>query len=194
MIALREQFGDDFPERVAKIFSADGLLAKAKNFEYRPEQQEMAVAVARALQEEKHLVVEAGTGVGKSLAYLVPAILFALEQKKKAVVSTYTINLQEQLIYKDIPILQKLLPVEFEAALWKGRQNYLCPKRLERAMQHSGELFTSPEQDELKRIWEWSHTTREGTLSDFAVEPDTNVCSQVRSCPHNRTTQSCREQ
>ena len=84
-------------------------------------------------------MIEAGTGVGKSLAYLVPAILYAIEKKKKAVVSTYTINLQEQLIYKDIPILQKVLPVEFEAALWKGRQNYLCPRRLERAVQYAGD-------------------------------------------------------
>src|SRR5438105_8177750 len=167
MIALKDSLGSDFVERVQAIFGADGLLARARNFEYRPEQQKMAVAVARALEEERHLVVEAGTGVGKSLAYLVPSILYALEQKKKAVVSTYTINLQEQLIYKDIPILQKILPVEFEAALWKGRQNYLCPRRLERAMQHAHELFTSPEQEELKRIWEWSQATREGTLSDF---------------------------
>src|SRR5205809_408670 len=120
MIALRENFNGDFVERIGKIFSPDGLLAHAKNFEYRAEQQQMAVAVARALSEDRHLAVEAGTGVGKSLAYLVPAILFAKEQKKKAIVSTYTINLQEQLIYKDIPILQKILPIEFESALWKG--------------------------------------------------------------------------
>src|ERR1700732_2309569 len=135
MIALRDNLGSDFVEEVRSLFSESGLLAKAKNFEYRPEQQAMAVAVARALEEERHLVVEAGTGVGKSLAYLVPAILFARERKKKAVISTYTIKLQEQLVYKDIPILQKVLPVEFEAVLWKGRQNYLCPKRLDRAIQ-----------------------------------------------------------
>src|SRR4029077_10186115 len=111
--------------RVRTIFAEGGLLSKARNFEYRPQQQEMAVAVAEALEEEGHLVVEAGTGVGKSLAYLVPAILFALEQKKKAIISTHTINLQEQLLYKDIPILQKDLPETFEAALMKGRQNYI---------------------------------------------------------------------
>src|SRR3954463_11332752 len=142
MIALKESLGSDFVERVRTIFSEDGLLAKAKNFEYRPEQQEMAVAVARALEEEQHLVVEAGTGVGKSLAYLVPAILFALEQKKKAIISTHTINLQEQLLYKDIPILEKVLPVEFKAALMKGRQNFVCPRRLEKALQQSNDLFT----------------------------------------------------
>ncbi|MEI9894893.1 MAG: DEAD/DEAH box helicase [Chthoniobacter sp.] len=147
-----------------EIFSETGLLAKAKNFEYRPEQQEMAVAVATALSEQRHLVVEAGTGVGKSLAYLVPAVLWALEKKKKAVISTYTINLQEQLVYKDIPIVQKVLPVEFEVMLWKGRANYLCPLRLERAVAHAQELFTSPEQSELTRIWEWAQTTQDGTL------------------------------
>ena len=158
MIALKDSLGTDFVERVRTIFSENGLLSKAKNFEYRPEQQEMAMAVAQTLEENRHLVVEAGTGVGKSLAYLVPAILFALEQHKKAIVSTHTINLQEQLLYKDIPILKKVLPVEFEAALLKGRQNYLCPRRLERALQQSNELFTGPEQTELTRLAEWSRS------------------------------------
>src|SRR5215210_863671 len=156
MIALRENLGSDFVDRVRTIFGESGLLAKAKNFEYRREQQEMAVAVARVLEEEQHLVVEAGTGVGKSIAYLIPAILFALEQKEKAIISTHTINLQEQLLYKDIPILKKVLPVEFEAALMKGRQNYLCPRRLERALQQQNELFTGPEQNELERIADWA--------------------------------------
>ncbi|HYR58052.1 MAG TPA: helicase C-terminal domain-containing protein [Chthoniobacteraceae bacterium] len=191
MIAPAEAFEDSFPERVRAMFGEHGALAKAKNFEYRPEQQEMAVAVARALHEERHLVVEAGTGVGKSLAYLVPAVLWAHEQKKKAVVSTYTINLQEQLVFKDIPIVQKLLPFEFEAMLWKGRANYLCPMRLERAIAHAGELFTSPEQSELERIREWAQTTMDGTLSDFAVEPDSHVWSQVCSEAHICTTKTC---
>src|SRR5881398_1262791 len=124
MIALRDSIGPDFVETTESFFSANGLLAKAKNFEHRPQQQ-MAAAVARALEEERHLVVEAGTGVGKSLAYLRPAVQFALEQKKKAIISTHTINLQEQLLYKDIPILQKVLPETFDAALIKGRQNYV---------------------------------------------------------------------
>src|SRR3977135_458511 len=135
MIALKDSLGTDFVERVRTIFSENGLLSTAKNFEYRPEQQEMAMAVAQTLEENRHLVVEAGTGVGKSLAYLVPAILFALEQHKKAIVSTHTINLQEQLVHKDIPSLTKTMPVEFEAALMKGRQNHLSPRRMERALQ-----------------------------------------------------------
>src|SRR5258705_3571420 len=112
MIALKDSLGTDFVERVRTIFSENGLLSKAKNFEFRPQQQEMAAAVATALEEERHLVIEAGTGVGKSLAYLTPAILLAIEQHKKAIVSTHTINLQEQHLYKDIPILKEILSVE----------------------------------------------------------------------------------
>src|ERR1043166_3765182 len=150
MIALRDSLGSDLVEEVRSLFSQDGALAKAKNFEYRPQQQDMAVAGGRAREEERRLVVEAGTVVGKSIAYLAPAILYAIAEKKKAVISTHTINLQEQLLYKDIPILKKILPIEFEAALMKGRQNYLCPRRLARALQSAQELFTGPEQNELQ--------------------------------------------
>jgi ATP-dependent DNA helicase DinG len=191
MIALRDSFGSDFIDQVSSLFSEDGLLAQAKNFEYRPEQQAMAVAVARALQEERHLVVEAGTGVGKSIAYLAPSILYAIDQKKKAVISTHTINLQEQLLYKDIPILKKILPIEFEAALMKGRQNYLCPRRLERALQQVGELFTTSEAAELAHLAQWARTTKDGSLSDLAVEPDPKVWTQVCSEAHVCTAKSC---
>ena len=194
MIALKDSLGTEFVERVRAIFSENGQLSKAKNFEFRPQQQEMAAAVARVLEEERHLVVEAGTGVGKSLAYLTPAILFALEQHKKAIVSTHTINLQEQLLYKDIPILKKILPVEFEAALMKGRHNYLCPRRLERALQQQNELFTGPEQNELTRLAEWVGTTRDGSHSDLSVEPDPKVWTQVCSEPHICTGKSCGQQ
>src|SRR5436190_2290565 len=191
MIALKDSLGTEFVERVRTIFSEDGLLSKAKNFEFRPQQQEMAVAVARALEEDRHLVVEAGTGVGKSLAYLAPAILFALEQHKKAIISTHTINLQEQLLYKDIPILKKTLPVEFDAALMKGRGNYVCPRRLERALQSSKELFTGPEESELLRIAEWASKTRDGSLSDLSIEPDPKVWTQVCSEAHICTQKTC---
>src|SRR5437773_1779895 len=191
MIALKNSLGTDFVERIQIIFSENGRLTKAKNFEFRPQQQEMAAAVAQALEEERHLVVEAGTGVGKSLAYLAPAILFALEQHKKAIVSTHTINLQEQLLDKDIPILKKILPVDFEAALMKGRQNYLCPRRLERALQQQNELFTGPEQNELTRLAQWARTTRDGSLSDLSVEPDPKVWMQVCSEAHICTQKTC---
>src|SRR6058998_688726 len=190
MIALKDVVSSEFVERV-HAFSANGPLSRAKNFEFRPQQQEMAARVAQALEEERHLVVEAGTGVGKSLAYLVPAILFALERHKKAIVSTHTINLQEQLLHKDIPILKKVLPVEFDAALMKGRQNYLCPRRLERALQSANELFTGPEQGELQRLAEWASTTRDGSLSDISAEPDPKVWMQVCSEAHICTQKTC---
>src|SRR5437868_6000640 len=191
MIALKNNLGSEFVERVRGFFSEQGPLSKAKNFEFRPEQQEMAARIAQALEEEQHLVVEAGTGVGKSLGYLVPSVLFALERHKKAIISTHTINLQEQLLYKDIPILKKLLPVEFEAALMKGRQNYLCPRRLERALQNEQELFTGSERSELQRLAEWARTTRDGSLSDLSVEPDAKVWTQVCSEPHICTQKTC---
>ena len=191
MIALKDSLGTEFVERVRAIFSENGSLSKATNFEFRPQQQEMALAVARALEEDRHLAVEAGTGVGKSLAYLAPAILFALEHHKKAIVSTQTINLQEQLLHKDIPILKKILPVEFEAALMKGRQNYLCPRRLERALQNANELFTGPEQNELTRLAEWAGATRDGSLSDLPIEPDPKVWTQVCSEAHLCTQKTC---
>src|ERR1700704_79955 len=191
MIALKDNLGSELVERVRGFFSKKGPLSKAKKFEFRPQQQEMATRVAQALEEERHLVIEAGTGVGKSLGYLVPAILLALEQHKKAIISTHTINLQEQLLHKDIPILKKTLPVEFEAALMKGRQNYLCPRRLERALQSARELFTGPEESELQRIAEWASTTRDGSLSDLSIEPDPKVWAQVCSEAHICTQKTC---
>src|SRR5881296_1840205 len=173
--------GLDLVKQVEEIFSPSGLLSRAKNFEYRPQQQQMAVAVARALQAREHLVVEAGTGVGKSLAYLIPAILFATANNKKAVVSTHTINLQEQLTEKDLPMLATILPVKFRFTMLKGRGNYLCTRRLHKAMQQADALFTSPETQELDRIYEWSKKTGDGSLSDFDIEPDAKVWSQVCS-------------
>jgi ATP-dependent DNA helicase DinG len=177
---------NDLVKQVEEIFSESGILSRAKNFEFRPQQQQMAVAVARALENREHLAVEAGTGVGKSLAYLVPAILFAVQNKKKAVVSTHTINLQEQLTEKDLPMLTGVLgalpqPVNFQFTMLKGRANYLCTRRLQKAMQQSGHLFTSSEGEELQRIYEWAQTTKDGSLSDFNIEPDPKVWSQVCS-------------
>jgi ATP-dependent DNA helicase DinG len=178
--------GVDLVAQVEAIFSPTGLLSRAKNFEYRPQQQQMAVAVARALQDRGHLAVEAGTGVGKSLAYLIPAILFAVAHKKKAVVSTHTINLQEQLTEKDLPMLADVLgalavPVKFNFTMLKGRGNYLCTYRLNKALQQAGKLFTSSEKKELERIVKWSKTTKDGSISDFEIEPDPKVWAEVCS-------------
>lgn len=191
MIAPLDQFPSSLEKEVHDIFSEGGRMASAKNFEYRPQQQQMATAVARALENRSHLLVEAGTGVGKSLAYLIPSVLFAGANSRKAVISTHTINLQEQLFYKDIPIVQKLMPEEFSATLLKGRQNYLCPHRLERAMAQPGDLFVNAEVEELKRIWEWSLKTKDGTLSDFDKPPDYKVWNQVCSEPHQCTPRTC---
>jgi len=185
MISIIEQqpadTGSDLVAQVEAIFSPNGILSRASNFEYRPQQQQMAMAVARALEHGEHLAVEAGTGVGKSLAYLVPSILFAVARSKKAVISTYTINLQEQLIEKDLPMLEQVLPVKFSYTMLKGRQNYLCTRRLRKAMQTADSLFTSPEVQELHRIYEWSKTTKNGSLSDFEEEPDPKVWEHVCS-------------
>ncbi|MFC4993182.1 ATP-dependent DNA helicase [Rubritalea tangerina] len=167
------------------------MLSKSPDFAYRSQQQEMAVEVAKALEESRVLTVEAGTGVGKSLAYLIPAVKFALASGRKAVLSTHTINLQEQLTGKDIPIVRKLLGEDFDAVLLKGRQNYVCPLRLRIAMDSKGDLFTSSEVEELKEIWEWAEGTKDGTLSELDFRPSPKVWSQVCSEAHICTPRTC---
>ncbi len=177
--------------RMEEIFAPGGLLSAANNYEFRPQQLLMAQRVAETLARSGHLVVEAGTGTGKSLAYLVPSVLAAMEEGRKAVISTHTINLQEQLLYKDLPLVAKLLPGEFDAALLKGRQNYLCPRRLHKAMENRAELFTTVEMIELERILDWSKRTRDGSLADLDPLPDPGVwnlvCSEAGIC----TQRSC---
>lgn len=163
------------------IFSVDGRLSSSDDFEYRSEQQQMAVAVADALVGESCVAVEAGTGVGKSLAYLLPAVRYAIETGRKAIISTHTINLQEQLVRKDLPLVKNLVPGDWEAVLLKGRGNYLCPMRLRRAWEQQGDLFGQQETSELKRIWDWAEKTREGTKSDLDFEPSLKVWAQVCS-------------
>lgn len=180
-----------FEREVEELFGPEGSLASIKGFEWRGEQQRMAAAVAGALEGRSHLVVEAGTGVGKSLAYLLPAVLHAKRTGRKALVSTHTINLQEQLLYKDIPLVRGLLGEEFEAVLLKGRQNYLCPTRLARALRAGGDLFTAEERPELERLREWSRSTSEGSLSDLPFEPSPQLWSQVCSEQHLCTPKSC---
>jgi len=196
MISLREEDGPTgrsaFENAIHGIFSETGKLSGAAHFEFRPEQQEMACAVARTLEQDRHLVVEAGTGVGKSLAYLIPAVLHAFRTKKKAILSTHTIALQEQLMHKDIPFVQNLLDEDFEAVLLKGRHNYLCTTRLARALgQSGGDLFTGEQRNELERIRKWSLTTKDGSLSDFLEQPDPGVWEEVRSEQHLCTPKTC---
>src|SRR6187399_1798609 len=101
----------EFTNEIKEIFSPTGLLSELEGFEYRQQQQHMAISIADSLESGAHNIIEAPTGVGKSLAYLVPSILYALANERKAIISTCTINLQEQLINKDIPALAKILPV-----------------------------------------------------------------------------------
>ncbi|HEY2574474.1 MAG TPA: ATP-dependent DNA helicase [Verrucomicrobiaceae bacterium] len=178
-------------ERMGAAFSESGALAKSPDFEFRPQQQRMARVVSRALETNKPVVIEAATGVGKSLAYLLPAVTFALEQDRKAIISTHTINLQEQLILKDLPIVQKITGRQFRAELLKGRGNYVCPQRLEKAIQSAQSLFTSSEHVELQRLWEWCQKTTDGTLSSIDFTPAPKVWSQVCSEPHVCTPRRC---
>jgi ATP-dependent DNA helicase DinG len=183
---------------VEAFFQPGGGLARARQgaehpFEHRVQQQQMAAAVADAVELERHLAVEAGTGVGKSFAYLVPLILMAVQQKVQVVVSTYTISLQEQLMYKDIPFLQQHLGVEFKATLVKGRSNYLCLRRLARTRHMEGELFKTGQALELDRLHHWAATTAEGSLQDMDEQPSSEVWSSV-CCEHgNCLWQKCPE-
>lgn len=177
--------------RMGEAFAEDGLLSRSPDFEYRPQQQRMAKIVGKALEKSKAVVIEAATGVGKSLAYLFPSVTHALEHGKKAIISTHTINLQEQLLHKDLPIVAKLIHTPFRAELLKGRANYLCPQRLERAFQSTPDLFTTAEAADLKRIWEWSQKTTDGTLSDLDFSPSPKVWSQCCSEAHLCTPRRC---
>lgn len=188
-----ERAGESLPARMRAFFAEDGAMSEGDDFEYRPQQQAMAEAVGEALATSSPLMVEAGTGVGKSLAYLIPAMLHAAANQKKAVVSTHTINLQEQLILKDIPLAMKVLGLDLRAVLYKGRGNYLCPRRLESAMGQTGDLFSSSEEQELQAIWEWSRQTKDGSLSDLSFVPNPKVWALVRSEPHLCTKRRCKD-
>lgn len=167
-------------------------------YESRPQQLEMAAAVEHAIDAREHLVVEAGTGTGKSFAYLVPAILAATAgqgdggPRRKVVISTHTISLQEQLIAKDIPFLNAVLPVEFSAVLVKGRSNYISLRRLKGAVDRSNSLFSKPEEiEDLGQIVDWSRKTGDGSLSDLSFKPASSVWDEVRSEHGNCLGKSC---
>src|SRR5271157_3320698 len=154
----------------AEILGPSGrIAARLPNYEHRDEQLAMADAVADAIEKRHHLVVEAGTGVGKSFAYLVPAILAACEKiengdkdapPRRVVISTHTISLQEQLLSKDLPLLRSVMPVEFTAVLAKGRRNYLSRRRLKNALGRAAALFTEEEDyEQLRAIDAWARET-----------------------------------
>lgn len=184
------------------VLGPEGLIARRlSNYEQRPQQMEMAEAVAKAIKDQHHLVVEAGTGVGKSFAYLVPAILAATEkeasenddeQPLRVVISTHTISLQEQLILKDLPLLNSVIPREFSAVLVKGRRNYISLRRLHKALGRSASLFDKFESsDQLRDLRTWSEQTNDGSLSDLPYQPFPQVWDEVASDHGNCMGRRC---
>ncbi len=148
-------------DALAALLEEDGAFARRfPGYEHRPQQVEMLRAVARALNEGRHLIVEAPTGVGKSLAYLLPAVYWATQNAERVVVSTNTINLQEQLQRKDLPDLAQTLNIDFRSAVLKGRSHYLCPARLE-ALRRVGPA-SPQEMDVLARVLIWLPNTPDG--------------------------------
>ena len=166
---------------IERDFGADGPLAKGFSaYESRDGQRDMATSIARTYANGGVALLEAGTGVGKSMAYLVPALRWAAANKERTVVSTNTITLQEQLFGKDLPLLADLLsdqPVRF--ALLKGWRNYLCLSRLAQAQAGSASLFEAPQREELENIVAWSKVTKDGSLSDLATPPRPDVWDEV---------------
>ncbi len=168
---------------VADWLAEDGPLAgHLTGYESRPQQHEMAVAVATAFRDSHNLAVEAGTGVGKTFGYLLPAIEQVIHEKRRVVVSTHTIALQEQLIQKDIPTLQAALGLDFKAELVKGRGNYLGLRRLQQASQRQKTLFnTRDARSTLHMLEDWAYETKDGSLSDLTEAPPMDVWEKVRS-------------
>jgi ATP-dependent DNA helicase DinG len=155
-----------------EIFGPGGLIARAHpDYEHRPGQAEMAAAVMRAFEERRHLVVEAGTGTGKTLAYLVPAVAAAVGRGSRVVVSTGTKNLQEQLMEKDIPFLQRVLPRKFTAAYMKGRGNYACLNRVRRA-ESSPILEGLDDVDYFDEVRRWARESVTGDRAELTELPE----------------------
>lgn len=178
----------------ASILGPDGVIAQQlSHYEPRTQQLQMADAVAEAIAERRHLMVEAGTGVGKSFAYLVPAIQAATANKDcRVIISTHTISLQEQLVHKDIPFLQGVMPQPFNATLVKGRSNYLSLRRLRGAQQRAGALLVDVgATEQLQQIGRWSRTTQDGSRSDLSFQPQPAVWDLVESDSGNCLGRGC---
>ncbi len=177
------------------LFSSEGVIAGelGENYEYRDEQISAMSCFTSSFNEEKISLVEAGTGTGKTLSYLVPSIYWSLLNNERVVVSTNTINLQEQLISKDIPLLRRSLNRNFKYSLVKGMKNYLCLLRLETLNEGLFDLTDSSEEESVNSIREWSRTTSDGSLSDLSFVPtdelwdkvsaESESCIRVK-CPH----------
>ena len=169
------------PDLIDKYFFPDGALAKVlPSFEFRSEQADLARSVVEAFNHKSFLLAEAGTGVGKSLAYLIPAALWAIRHGQRVVISTNTINLQEQLLNKDLPLLTEHLGLPVKAALIKGRSNYLCRRRVKEL---AAELLADAQSldDELKALLAWAQTTVDGSRADFPSLPSAAAWEMVSS-------------
>jgi ATP-dependent DNA helicase DinG len=188
-----------FMSSSAEILGPNGrIAARLANYEHRPQQLEMADAVALAIERKKHLIVEAGTGVGKSFSYLVPAILATASPtaedtpRRRVVISTHTISLQEQLLRKDIPFLRSIIPQEFTAVLVKGRGNYISLRRLKNALRRSAGLFSDDEEfSQLRQLATWAKETGDGSLSDLDYRPLPQVWDEVASDHGNCMGRNC---
>ncbi len=180
--------------KVEDILGENGAIARElDSYEERIQQIEMAKAIEDAIQEEEHLIVEAGTGIGKSLAYLIPFIYWAVEEKNRILISTYTKTLQEQLIKRDLPFLKDTLKIDFDFALVVGGENYLCLRMLERARTY-GLLDTKKEVNQLGKIFKIQPYLIRGLKSELDFEPLFKVWHRVcrnadlcmgRGCPHH---------
>jgi len=161
------------PNEIRDIFGPDGSLARVHpNYEPRDSQIDMAAEVIKILESGTVGLLEAGTGTGKSLAYLVPALKWALRGRRRVVVSTRTINLQEQHLKQDLPILEEIVGEPFKAVLFKGRGNYLCFRKRDLLGMDSGEvLLEFDDLREVQQIIDWSRSTDDGSLSDLPFVP-----------------------
>jgi ATP-dependent DNA helicase DinG len=179
-------------EEIASVLEYGGPFSRYfQSFEQRPEQVDMLRAVTNALSYGNHLMVEAGTGVGKSFAYLVPAALFALQNNTRVVVSTNTINLQDQLIQRDLPNLSQALDLDFRFAVLKGRSNYLCPRRLEN-LRHYGPR-TAQELRVLAKVMVWQINNQSGDRSELNLTgpPEREVWVRISAEDDACTTETC---
>ena len=162
------------------LIAAGGALSKmSEAFEERPVQIELLKNIAKAFNQNHIGVFEAGTGVGKSYAYLIPSFLWAIQNKQRVIISTGTINLQQQLCEKDIPAVEKIIGKKLKFILMKGRQNYICKRRL---MESASVLdLFEDETEEIKKIAEWEETTNTGSKSDLSFMPSENAWTKVNS-------------
>ncbi len=174
-----------------KVLANNGPMARQlPHYEEREQQHKMMEVVSNAFNRDGIAVIEAPTGVGKTLAYLLPAIEWAVNNRERVVISTRTINLQEQIITKDIPLLQQCLEHKFSACLVKGRSNYLCLRKLRRAQEEATLFDEEDHRTQLAFIQEWSNKTEDGSLSDLPLVPARDlwekVCSEADSCSMGR--------